>query len=158
MHSQPQQQEFANSKLLLACLCMVNLFANSAYSSIAPFYPNEAVKKGVPTSVHGIVFSAYSISMAIFSPLFAGLLNTKGPRKVLILGCICEGVSMLIFGLFDFIQGATAYGVCSFLCRFLEGFGFGCLNSSCKCSHFNRNHHSLNDYEPSNTESFAYIF
>ena len=65
-----------NSKTLLAALCMVNLFANSAYSSIAPFYPSEAVKKGVPTSVHGIVFSAYSISMAIFSPLFAQLLNS----------------------------------------------------------------------------------
>lgn len=119
---------------MLACLCLVNLFANSAYSSIAPFYPIEAVKKGVPTSLHGIVFAAYSISMAIFSPLFARMLNSHGPKRMLIMGCICEGVSMIVFGLFDFVEGPTAYAICSFSCRFLEGFGFGCLNSSCKYS------------------------
>jgi len=117
---------------MLACLCLVNLFANSAYSSIAPFYPIEAVKKGVPTSIHGLVFAAYSISMAIFSPLFARFLNVYGPKRVLIVGCVCEGVAMIVFGLFDFVNGAQAYAICSFMCRFLEGFGFGCLNSSCK--------------------------
>ena len=124
--------ESGNSKIILGCLCLVNLFANSAYSSIAPFYPIEAVKKGVPTSLHGIVFAAYSISMAIFSPLFARLLNTHGPKRVLIVGCVCEGISLIVFGLFDYIQGPTGYAICSFMCRFLEGFGFGCLNSSCK--------------------------
>ena len=117
---------------VLYCLCLVNLIANSAYSSIAPFYPNEAVGKGVPTSMLGIVISAYSISMAIFSPLFANLLNTHGPKRVLIIGCLCEAVAMIVFGLFDFIQDPVAYATCSFCCRFLEGFGFGCLNSSCK--------------------------
>lgn len=115
---------------VLYCLCLVNLIANSAYSSIAPFYPNEAVGKGVPTSMLGIVISAYSISMAIFSPLFANLLNTHGPKRVLIIGCLCEAVAMIVFGLFDFIQDPVAYATCSFCCRFLEGFGFGCLNSS----------------------------
>lgn len=33
---------------VIAVLCIVNLVANSAYSSIAPFYPYEAVLKGVP--------------------------------------------------------------------------------------------------------------
>ena len=112
----------------------MNLFANSAYSSIAPFYPGEAVSKGVPTSVLGFVFSSYSVSMFVFAPIFAHLLYTKGAKKVLILGCVCEGVAMIIFGLFDFIAGPATYASCSFLCRFLEGFGNGCLNSSCKCS------------------------
>jgi len=85
---------------------MVNLLANSAYSSIAPFYPQEAARKGVPTSVHGLVFSAYSL--------------------------LCEGFSMLIFGLFYYINDPSQYAMASFMCRFLEGFGFGCLSSSCK--------------------------
>ena len=33
---------------VITVLCLINLFANSAYSSIAPFYPYEAVKKGLP--------------------------------------------------------------------------------------------------------------
>ena len=89
--------------MLITTLCFVNLFANSAYSCIAPFYPREAMSKGVPESVLGLVFSSYSISMAIFAPLFARLLYSQGAKSVLILGCLCEGVSMIIFGLFDFI-------------------------------------------------------
>ena len=113
-------------------LCFSNLFANSAYSSIAPFYPAEAVRKGVPEYALGLVFSAYSISMAVFAPVFANLLFTRGSKNVLIMGCVCEGISMIIFGLFYYISDPVAYGVCSFLCRILEGFGNGCLNSSCK--------------------------
>lgn len=105
------------------------MFANSAYSSIAPFYPNEAVSKGVPASALGLIFSSYSISMAIFSPLFARILYTHGAKTALYIGCISEGIAMLVFGLFDYVQNPIAYAVCSFLCRFLEGFGNGCLNS-----------------------------
>ena len=80
----------------------------------------------------GLVFSAYSISITLFSPMFARMLNDYGPKRVLILGCLCEGIAMLVFGLFDFIEDPAGYAIASFLCRFLEGFGFGCLNSSCK--------------------------
>jgi len=105
------------------------LIANSAYSCIAPFYPNEAVSKGVPPYILGLVFSSYSVSMAIFSPLFAHLLATQGSKRVLVLGCLCEGLSMIIFGLFDFVENPTWYAILSACCRFLEGFGNGCLNS-----------------------------
>jgi hypothetical protein len=43
---------------VVSILCVVNLFANSAYSSIAPFYPIEAVKKGVPSSTLGLIFAS----------------------------------------------------------------------------------------------------
>ena len=126
--------------LILVVLCFVNLFANSAYSSIAPFYPAEAIRKGVPSGALGLVFSSYSISMVVFAPVFANMLFTKGSKHVLVLGCICEGISMVIFGLFYYLEGAWAYAICSFLCRVLEGFGNGCLNSSCK---FNSIHLNL---------------
>jgi hypothetical protein len=32
-----------NGYKLIVTICLVNLFANSAYSSIAPFYPGEAI-------------------------------------------------------------------------------------------------------------------
>mmetsp|Transcript_88182 Transcript_88182/g.121679 ORF Transcript_88182/g.121679 Transcript_88182/m.121679 type:complete len:157 (+) Transcript_88182:240-710(+) len=110
-------------------LCMINLFANSAYSSIAPFYPTEAVDKGVPVSVLGIIFSGYSISMVLFTPLFAHLLYKHGNKNVLVLGCLSEGVAMILFGLFDYSNNPTTYACLSFFCRFIEGFGNGCLNS-----------------------------
>ena len=109
------QHEHAHK--ILVTLCLVNLLANSAYSSIAPFYPEEAIRKGVPESWLGLVFSSYSIAMVVFAPAFARLLFTVGCKNVLVLGCICEGISMIIFGLFYYLNGATTYAVCSFLCR-----------------------------------------
>ena len=37
---------------------------------------------------------------------------------------------MFCFGLFVFIPDPLTYGIASFLCRVIEGFGNGCLNSA----------------------------
>ena len=111
-------------------LCLINLFANSAYSSIAPFYPYEAVKKGLPPEILGFIFAGYSLSMCLFAPLFGALLNKLGRKNVLIMGCLCEAIAMFCLGLFVLIEDPVTYGIMSFLCRVVEGFGNGCLNSA----------------------------
>lgn len=116
--------------LIVTVLCLVNLTANSAYSSIAPFYPAEALAKGVPEACFGFIFAGYSISMCVFAPLFSHMLSKYGRKRVLILGCLCESIAMICFGLFIYIEDPLAYALLSFLCRFVEGFGNGCLNSS----------------------------
>ena len=73
---------------------MVNLVANSAYSSIAPFFPEEAVKAGVPKSSLGIIFSGFSIAMLVISPFLGGMLTKFGRKNVLLIGCVCESLSM----------------------------------------------------------------
>lgn len=68
--------------------------------------------------------------MCLFSPLFGVLLTKFGRKNVLMLGCLCESIAMFCFGLFVYIDDPLTYGIMSFLCRFIEGFGNGCLNSS----------------------------
>lgn len=104
--------------------------ANSAYSSIAPFFPAEALAKGLHESLLGIIFSGYSISMVVFAPLFAKMMTKMGKKNVLLVGCLCESIAMFSFGLFDYIQNPVAYGILCFFCRVVEGFGNGCLNSA----------------------------
>lgn len=89
---------------LIVTICMVNLFANSAYSSIAPFYPSEAKAKGVNESVIGFIFSSYAVAMLVFSPLYKRMLDKFGSKRVLIIGLVAEGSAMTVFGLFDYIQ------------------------------------------------------
>lgn len=36
---------------------------------------------------------------------------------------------MISFGFFDYVDHPELYGILSFCCRFIEGFGNGCLNS-----------------------------
>jgi MFS family permease len=109
---------------------MTNFVANSAYSSIAPFFPQEAIDKGLPKDVLGYIFSGYSISMVIFSPLLSRILSTYGRKNVLITGLLCESIAMLAFATFDNIEDPILYGTLCFLCRVIEGFGNGCLNSA----------------------------
>ena len=110
---------------------MINLLANSAYSSIAPFFPKEALEKGVYIWSIGFVFAGYSLSMFICAPLFVVIMNNVGRKNCLILGCFCESVAMLCFGLLDYIDGNPVlfFSLCM-CCRFVEGFGNGCLNSA----------------------------
>lgn len=119
-----------NRRIVITVLCMVNLIANSAYSSIAPFFPAEAVQKGLPQSSLGFIFAGYSLSMFVFSPLLGYILTKYGRKNVLILGCLCESIAMFCFGFFVYIKSPVAYGILCFLCRIIEGFGNGCLNSS----------------------------
>lgn len=120
----------ANRSKIIAILCFINYIANSAYSSIAPFYPEEAITKGVPSEYIGFIFSGYSLSMCLFSPVFGIMLTKLGRKNVLIIGCLCESYAMISFGFFYYIENPVAYAVLSFLCRFIEGFGNGCLNSA----------------------------
>ena len=79
---------------VISGICAASLFANSAYSSIAPFFPGEAMKKGMDTNLTGFIFSGYSLSMCLLAPLTAKLMNRIGRKRVLQLGCFSE-VSIL---------------------------------------------------------------
>jgi len=68
--------------------------------------------------------------MIIFTPTFIKLLNKCGRRNTLMLGCLCEGVAMCIFGVLDKVENKFVFGIGCMVCRMIEGFGNGCINSS----------------------------
>jgi len=53
----------------------INFLTNSVYSSIAPFFPQEALNKGVSPHFFGFIFAVYSFTKAISSPLIGKLMN-----------------------------------------------------------------------------------
>mmetsp|Transcript_12793 Transcript_12793/g.21637 ORF Transcript_12793/g.21637 Transcript_12793/m.21637 type:complete len:269 (+) Transcript_12793:397-1203(+) len=117
-------------KRIIFTLCITNFIANSAYSSIAPFFPAEALLKGVPESTMGVIIAGYSISMVAFAPLLGVMLSKFGRKNVLIYGCLAESVAMFCFAMFIYVDNPLLYGILCFLCRVVEGFGNGCLNSA----------------------------
>jgi MFS family permease len=116
--------------MLMSSICLTIFAANSAYSSIAPFYPNEALAKGVPPYTFGLIFACYSVAMFIASPLVNGAMNKYGRKKVMITGCLCEGIAMLAMALIDYTDSGVAFALLSALCRMVEGTGNACLNAS----------------------------
>ena len=111
-------------------LALVNLFANSAYSCIAPFFPLEAAKKGVPESVIGFIFSGYSVAMVILSPLIAKYMHKLGRKNVIVAGLALEGTAMLLFAFVSYIDGAMSYAIVCFSVRLVEGAGNASLSTA----------------------------
>jgi sugar phosphate permease len=79
----------------------------------------------------GVIFASYSIAMAVCSPIYIKLLKMN-PKVILATGLVAEGSAMLVFGMLHYVDDPLMFAVGSFLCRFIEGFGNGCLNSGCK--------------------------
>ena len=117
-------------KKVIAILSIVTFIANSAYSSIAPFYPQEAVNKGIPKSFLGLIFSGFSIAMILFAPLFGTMLTKCGRKNVLMLGTLCVSIPIILFGVIIDVEDTATFGILGFVCRVFEGFGNGCLNSA----------------------------
>jgi MFS family permease len=115
---------------LMISLVLVNFFANSAYSSIAPFYPKEALAKGVPEELIGFVFAGYSVSMLIMSPIAGKVMAKLGRKKVLMNGLFCEACALGCFGFLKYVNDPTAFAILTFAIRSVEGTGNACLNVS----------------------------
>lgn len=86
----PERYSKKEKDQIVVAVCLSAVLANSAYSSIAPFYPAEAAQKGVEPQVVGIIFSGYSLAMFLLSPAAAFLLNNYGRKRVLMAGCFFE--------------------------------------------------------------------
>jgi len=84
-------------------LAGLNLITNSAYSSIAPFYPFEAIKKGVNPVYIGFIFAVYSLTKTLVSPIVGSVMNTVSRKKIILFGLLVEGIAILGFGLIVFI-------------------------------------------------------
>ena len=89
-----------------------------------------AKQKDLPIYTLGPIVAGYSLSMLLFSPCFSTMLTELGKKRVLLMGSFCMAISIICFGLCSFIGNPYVFGIFSFLCRCVEGFSNGCLNSS----------------------------
>jgi len=59
---------------------MITMLSNSAYALIAPFLPIELKAIGISMDYFGYIFSMYSVSVIVGSPII-GFLLTKFKRR-----------------------------------------------------------------------------
>ncbi|XP_038061656.1 MFS-type transporter SLC18B1-like isoform X7 [Patiria miniata] len=94
-----------------------------AYSVITVFYPIEAKKRGISQTVIGMVFSVFSLSYSIGSPLIGKMIPIVGARFAFLAGSFITGGCNILFGfIIDMPTNATFTGF-SFAIRILEGLG-----------------------------------
>ncbi|EEC19456.1 conserved hypothetical protein, partial [Ixodes scapularis] len=119
-----------NQKLTLFCLCLVNFTSYLSYSVIAPFYPQEAARKGMREAVSGFVFSVYALTMMIFSPIFGKLVPILGTRFIFFNGIFFAGASNILFGLLDMAESTLTFTLLSFLVRIFEALGASAFSTA----------------------------
>lgn len=102
---------------------VVNFCNAMCVSMQAPFYPREAVKKGLAVWHFGLVFGAFEITVFIVSPIIGTYLNRIGVKRTLNVGIGLVGVILILYGCLGFIQDGKLFLGLSFVLRIFEACG-----------------------------------
>lgn len=116
-----------NLILISGCL----LFAGVSLSLISPFYPSEALAKGVSVTQSGLVMGTVFIATIIFTPLCGMYIDTLGARKFLLLGSFICALGNIGFGFLDKVEGSTLFFSLSILIRIFVALGESAMTPAC---------------------------
>jgi len=115
---------FTRQQWLTAITFVVVNFCNAMCVSMqAPFYPHEAEKKGCVPSEYGLVFGIFELTVFLVSPIIGANMNRMGMKFTLNFGIGTVGVTSIMFGFLDRIEGPKAFLALSFTLRIIEACG-----------------------------------
>lgn len=114
---------------LIVWLMLTNLVCNSAYSMLAPFYPDIAQKeRGMSSFLVGMVMSSASVS-SMFTAFFIGQkLGQIGRRRSLYGGIYVTAACIVGFGALIWIKDRTTFIIASFVFRVIGGVSCAFVN------------------------------
>ncbi|XP_396217.2 MFS-type transporter SLC18B1 [Apis mellifera] len=116
--------QFTKRQWLTLIVISIADFANAICVSLqAPFYPQEAEKKGASPSEYGLVFGIFEFIVFIISPLYGQYLHRIGPKLLFNGGILTTGTCAIFFGLLDKVNGHYPFIILSFVIRIVEAMG-----------------------------------
>ena len=120
--------EKINMKIInIILICFATFLAGLSLSILTPFYPTEALSKGVTVSQTGIVLSSVFVATIIFTPVCGKYMQLLGARKFLILGSLVVGVGNAAFGLLQNVEHHLMFLVLSILINVVIAMGGSCV-------------------------------
>ena len=107
----------------LLLLSLTSLCAGISLSLLAPFYPNEALAKGVSVTQSGIVTGSAFVTTILCTPLFGKYIETFGARWFLIVGTYIIGLGNIGFGFLDILIDSGWFFALSIVLRVFIAVG-----------------------------------
>ena len=107
----------------LTLVGLSNLFAGVSMSILAPFYPGEALTKGVSVTQSGVVLGSVFITTLVFTPIMGRYMGRLGARKFLLAGSMVCALGNLGSGWLDQIETGTSFFVVSLVVRIITAIG-----------------------------------
>ena len=100
-----QQRQLSKKQWLTILVFAVADFCSAVCVSLqAPFYPDEATKKGATATEYGLVFGIFELTVFFVSPLLGKNLSRFGAKRVFNIGILTTGTCSILFGLLDAVQ------------------------------------------------------
>jgi len=130
----PRESMPVGNKLAFAALLFIVTCINSTFSLMAPIFPQEAERRGIPPLVTGAVFSIYSFTNFFVSPLHGRIMQRRviERRSMLLLGLSLSSLASLGFALSVYIPDRHRFPF-SLLClalRVVNGVGAAAVDTS----------------------------
>ncbi|XP_045181546.2 MFS-type transporter SLC18B1-like [Mercenaria mercenaria] len=102
--------------VILIATSFTNLLSFLSLSILAPFFPIEADKKDVNSTISGWIFGVFALVQFLTSPLFGRLLPVVGCRFMYIAGLFMCGGCTLLFGILDRVDTSDSIVLFVSLC------------------------------------------
>ena len=90
--------------LNILLICCAVFSGGVSVSLLSPFYPKEALAKGVSVTCSGVVIGSVFISTVIFTPIAGKYVMVLGTRNTLVYGFVNVALGNISFGFLDHIQ------------------------------------------------------
>uniref|UniRef100_A0A0A9WX84 MFS-type transporter C6orf192 n=1 Tax=Lygus hesperus TaxID=30085 RepID=A0A0A9WX84_LYGHE len=115
---------FSKRQILTLVVFSIADFCNAICVSLqAPFYPQEAERKGATATEYGLVFGIFELVVFLVSPFYGQHLNKIGPKFLFNGGIFTTGICAVLFGFLDKVEGHLPFIVLSFVIRIVEAMG-----------------------------------
>lgn len=109
--------------LTFICLVVATLISWLAFSIMAPYFPNEAHRRGMGDTEVGIIFSLQALTVFITSPLVGKFMPSIGGKLTLVFGLFMEATGNILFGYCAKLNSTTAFITFAYVTRILVGLG-----------------------------------
>lgn len=109
--------------LTLIVVALADFFNAICVSLQAPFFPQEAEKKGSTATEYGLVFGIFELVVFLISPVYGHYMRHIGVKALFNAGIFTTGTAAIVFGLLDRIPGHMAFISTAFTVRIIEALG-----------------------------------
>ncbi|XP_023933722.1 MFS-type transporter SLC18B1 [Bicyclus anynana] len=117
-------REFTRRQWMTVVVISVADFCNAICVALqAPFFPQEAEKKGCTATEYGLVFGVFELAVFVISPFYGAHLNRLGPKLVFNAGILTTSTCAILFGLLDKVDGHVPFVTLAFTIRIIEAMG-----------------------------------
>ena len=111
----------------MVLISLATFLAGLSLSLLSPFYPTEALTKGVTVTQTGIVISSVFVTTILVTPVCGKYIQSLGARRFLILGTLIVGLGNAGFGCLQTVSRHIPFFSLSLLIRVLTAIGESCV-------------------------------